>query len=262
MPDTLVCQPWCELSDLACDVTPDDDAETWIEIASDVLFDLTGRRWPGICQDTIRPSCQPMERCPSPVPGARLGVELVSCSCRFRGAYGLGGATWFRLPGRPVVEIVSVTIDGAVVDPADYHVVDGRDLVSIERADGTRQIWPCCQDLGRPVTAEHTWQIEYRWGTTVPVAGSKMAAILACELIRSTRPENPDGSTDCRLPSRVTSITRQGVTMARETISQAFQEGRTGIPEIDLWLSSLRVGARRRRASVAVPGRAGTHRTT
>ena len=111
-----------------------------------------------------------------------------------------------RVPlGRyPVVSVDSVWIDATVLDVTDYTVEDSRYLV---RLDG--EGWPCCQRLDRDyLTDDDTFAVEFTYGRAADDAAVAALMTYAPEVILALCP----GSTDCALPARVQSITRQGVT--------------------------------------------------
>ena len=58
---------------------------------------------------------------------------------------------------------------------------------------------------------------------------------------------------DCDLPERVTSITREGVTMALIDPQEFIQEGRTGLYTVDLWLNAVNPNRLLKRATVWSP---------
>ena len=140
----------------------------------------------------------------------------------------------------------SVDLHEANVPVYDLEVEDDHSFV----ADGF-VVHNCCQRLDLADTEEDTWSITYTYGQNPPIGGIRAAAVLACELTLAFQPETVN---QCRLPKRVTSITRQGVSMAILDPLTLFADGLTGLSEVDLWVSSVAVGAKRRRASVIVPG--------
>lgn len=239
------CTPWATLADLC---TPCDDydldpvlLEDALQASSDVLYNLTGRRWPGECTDLVRP-CR--REC-----GSRDG-----CGC--------GGASEFRLPGYPVTSIDQVKVDGLVVDPAEYRLDGRRTLVGLRRADGTLRVWPNCQRLDLPDTEEGTWSVAYTYGDDPPRGGVRSAATLGCEIAKACQPE-AFGSAKCRLPARVTTISRQNITLAvLDPLTVFSKDGLTGLPEVDLWISSVRHGDARRRATVRDPAAPRSSRRT
>lgn len=297
------CTPWATLGDLC---SPCDDygmdtvaLETWLQVASDNLYNLTGRRWPGECEATERPcgtgSCFIGPGTSWPHREVRL-----SCACV--------GLSRIALEGYPVTEILEVKVDGVLVDPSEYEIqgrrylvglrlgatssvtsvldgggawavptatVDGGDandipgaiidgggadaVATVTTATGPStelRVWPNCQHLERPDTEEGTFSVRYLYGANPPPGGIAAAASLGCQLALSCQPDSGgSGSARCRLPKRVTTITRQGVTLAVIDTFSLFKDGLTGLAEVDLWIESVRQGDKRRRASMSDPGR-------
>lgn len=121
------------------------------------------------------------------------------------------------LPGR-VGRVTSVRVDGIELAPADYHIVNGNLLV---RADG--EPWPATQDLNLP--DDQGFTVTYYAGVAPNVMIAYAAGLLAFEFY-----QNAQGGA-CRLPGRVTNVTRQSESYELEP--QDFPEGKTGIPEVD-----------------------------
>lgn len=217
-PQQLPCTPWTTVDRLCCDDLPNvggpcDDAPTpatyaWtdeelIGAASKILFEMTGRRFPGLCEVKLRP-CDPCRTCGD------------CCECRYE---------FIPLVGvYPVTEIVEVLIDGAVVPPASYRVDEYTRLV---RTDGQR--WPRWQNLGADPTVlgERSFQITYMTGRPVPADLQYAAALLACELKRAC---NGQG---CGLPDRVQSVVRDGVSYQMLDAAEVAFNGSFGVPLID-----------------------------
>lgn len=250
-----VCTPWAEIGDMPCMDYETDSAvaEAMLLFASDVLYEFTGRQWPGVCISTVRP-CAERSRGGAagwwPV-GGRRG-SWGSCSCNRSRRCGCSSLSEVRLADH-VLEVVHVVVDGVVVPPVEYALDDHRFLVGLTEADGSPRVWPCCQRLDREPTEAGTWEVTFTHGGMPPRGGSLAAASLACELVKAFTPD----AKGCRLPKRVTSITRQNVTVSLLDPLTLFSEGQTGLPEVDLWLGSVIAGRRRRRARLIVPGRRG-----
>jgi hypothetical protein len=226
-----------------------------IALASAILFDLTGQQWPGPQADVVRP-CSPL-RGASPyataygpavalAPDAAGMVNLGWCGCAEPGLCGCGGASMVTLPGSPATSVERVTLDAEVLDATAYRLM-GQLLT---RTDGAR--WPCCQDWAAEGDQPGAWEVAYTWGADPPEGGKTAAAILACELWRATPASGQAGT--CRLPKRVTTLSRQGVQLTMLDPMSMFPDGLTGIPEIDLWLSAQRYGLAHRPSTVMVPG--------
>lgn len=225
---------WITVADLAlCEgIAAGVDKTAAIAAASEVLYVLSGRQF-GPRTEKLRPSvhrptCQWWEA--RHVNGsARTGA----CGCCL---------DELTLEG-PVRSIEEVRVDGAVLVATSYALYDKRRLV---RLDG--KAWPCGQDLSDPITAAGTMQVSYTYGADVPEAGLMAAAELACQLALGA-----SGSGDCRLPQRVQSITRQGVSMVMLDPQDFLDQGRTGLYLVDLFLSTYNPAGARRRATVWSP---------
>ncbi len=236
-----LCSPWATTADVCapCDDIDVELLDGWLEVSSSILFELTGRRWPGECTEIVYPTGR---ECMEWL-GVRNGMPYAP---KRKG---------LRLPGYPVVEIEEVKIDGVVVDPDRYRVDDSRWLVylpPVPYSSGDRQSWPFSNDASLALDSEGTWSVEYIYGTMPPPGGKEAAAALGCQLALSC---SPDAEGTCRLPERVTSITRQGITMAILDPLTLFSEGRTGLVEVDMWIEAQRLGVARRPAGLVLPGR-------
>lgn len=243
------CSPWATEADLC---SPCDDyanvgvlAGDMLQAASDVLFELSGRQFPGTCEATIRPvaRCAHLERMvslPSPRRSAAIG-----CGC---------SSYLFAMPDYPVAAVSEVKVDGVVVDPALYRIDDNRTLVRLADADGTNPGWPATQRLDLPTTAVGTWSITHTWGREPGPMGVVAAAVLACELALSCDPEM---ASECRLPKKVTSVTREGVSIVLSPSDFLDKDGKTGLYEVDLFLRAVNPERIRRRAAVWHAGMAG-----
>lgn len=231
------CSLWATLADLDCTgLGEDGEALVALEIARDTLYDLTGRWWPGECSDTVYPC---LADC--------WGTSGDPNFRRSNQARGLVRRRDIRLPGYPVTSVDVVSIDGVVVDSARYRVEDDRWLVFQPDPTGTdtRKGWPACPDI-----SEHPFSVTYNYGRRPPRGGVRSAAYYACQLGLAWA-----GSSECQLPERVTTIARQGVTLAVLDPLDLLDEGKTGLPSVDAWVASVLMGDKRRRATVWLPGR-------
>lgn len=249
-PLTLPCSPWATEADL-CTPCNDYDIDAGLmddklQAASEILYELSGRQFPGICDQTIRPCTR--RGCTDygvdslmnrdalrgrvwgfPVP--TCGCSDDPCSCRT--------LHQIDLPNTPVTEVTSVLVDGTALDPSLYRVDDYRYLVRLPDPDGSNPGWPCCQDLNLPSTEENTFEVTFSYGMEPPAIGVIAAATLACELYMACEPEAFKGK--CRLPHNVIQVTRQGVSVLVQAVTELFttrigQPARFGIWEIDLFL--------------------------
>lgn len=148
-----------------------------------------------------------------------------SCSCKH--------VSEIILPG-PIAEPLEILIDGESLDLWRVRVDDWNRLVRIDGGE-----FPTCQNLGDPTTDVGTWSVTIAKGEPVPAGGELVAGILACEYAKSMC-----GDESCRLPKRVTSVTRQGITIAMLDDFQKLSVGFTGIWEIDDWISTYTTNLR------------------
>lgn len=206
------------------------------------LWDWTGRQY-GLCDLTIRPCRQD---CPegsglyygtSGHPGRAgalwtpvlIGGEWLNLTCgRCRDVCGCDNPSTLRIPG-PVDTVTEITIDGEVLAASAYRVDNRGTLV---RQDGGQ--WPTCQDLGKAAGEPGTWSVTYSRGVPVPEGGKLAASVLACELAKAIAAPK-----DCRLPQRIQTITREGVTVGFLDSFEGIESGQTGIWLIDSWVASV-----------------------
>lgn len=218
--------------------------QTAIDVASRILFELSGRQFPGECTTTFRP-CRRRGGDASPSwwefdsSWGWCGCASDPCSC--------AGVDRIQLGVQPLNEVDEVLVDGvALVAGTDYRIDDNLWLV---RLGG--QAWPASQDLSKdPLADVDTFQVIVRHGMPVPPDGELAARALACNLALAM---SPAGTGDCQLPQRVVSYTRQGVSVALIDPWTFLDRGRTGIYEVDLFLSAVNPGGLRRRGAVGSP---------
>lgn len=223
------CEAWA--FDMPCDVVDVDPGVLALvkEAATFVLWSRSGRRY-GTCTLMLRPSTVCAYGSGWPRWGAGYTPRLrdgvwVNCTdgCdSTKGVY-LGGPV-------PVASIEQVLIDGAVLDDEVYRWVEGSQI--LYRVDGAD--WPTKQDVALAETEVGTWAIEVKVGLDVDPLGLMAAGEVACEILKATKP-----GSDCKLPSRVTGLTRQGVSLSFATPTEIAESERLGLELADLWLDSV-----------------------
>lgn len=208
-----------------------------IEAASEILFYLTGKQWPGVCEATVRPCGNPgsplgwssifwtypwipMKFGATWVNMGPCGCSMESCGCRPYPAVNLGRTD--------IQSVETVTIDGVELDPGDYRLDNHQMLV---RTDGGR--WPCCQNLALD-SGEGTFIIELTYGFPIPSSLKRAATVLTSELIKACV-----GDEGCALPRTTQTIVRQGVTMDLFDPAEIIASGATGLYEVDLVVKAL-----------------------
>lgn len=215
---------WVRAEDLE-DPTSDDAADAALT-ASGILYALSGRKYTGQLTVTER-------------------YENASSSCGFgRGAAssylgsGYGSSCGTHSPGIrlrvPVHHVHYLLVgEGASrreIDPAEYEVVNRTYLRPTRGAS-----WSACSDI----------EVTYTCGFDPPAAGRRAALTLANQLLKARH--NAD---DCQLPDRVTSVSRQGISITMLDPQDFLQDGRTGLYEVDLFLKSTNPDRARKRARV------------
>jgi len=263
-----VTAPWCDPAVVVTrSGTPPVSLALAIEAAdgaTDILNRLTAGQFPApVVGDTVRPAgCQGYGDYGPPSLRGVVGWSLSMPLARVVGPWPLAGPEggmvagagcgacgnlWGRqlLLSGPVTAVTAVSIDGALLPSAAYRVDNGHILV---RTDGG--VWPHCQDMTKAATQVGTFQVVYSHGNPLPTGAVRSAESLAVELAKLWDPT----ISDCKLPSRVTSITRQGLTMVVIDPLTVIKEGGTGLVDVDMWLASLKVARAGRRARIWTPG--------
>jgi len=128
-------------------------------------------------------------------------------------------------PGK-VAEVTGVLVDGAVLAETSYRLDNGNRLV---RTDGGK--WPACQDMRLAENAYGAFAVHYMPGIKPSNDGLWAAGVLAYEFSKACVGDK------CRLPSSVTSVVRQGVSMQFD--NSMFSNKQTGIREVDAYVLSI-----------------------
>jgi hypothetical protein len=250
-PNTGVCPDWA-----TANYSP--AIQTFaINFATLLMYTATGRQF-GLCDTTLRPcwnqTLPTYLTYPSLWNAGQYGgqyawglVAFVNGDILYGGGCGCApGSSCGCMPPEvalpmPVYRIISVTIDGATLAPSAYRA-DGNMLV---RQDG--QAWPSNQNLGAPLGGVNTWSVRYAKGQPVPVALNDAAGILANELAKA----RVGGA--CRLPQRIQSVTRQGVTVQALPLQELLDKGLTGIVEVDMAILAVNPFGLKQRPRVTSP---------
>jgi len=244
--------------DVSCDTawssyTPEQQARA-TALAVYVLDALTGRQF-AQCPVTVRPcgpSCGlysgyqtfPAGAPSGTVPGPWMSPYVANgvwrnCAC----AGGCDCAPACRVDlGIPVAAITEVKVNGNVLDPASYGLV-GQWLA---RTDGG-PCWPACQDPSRPDTEDGTFSVTFQPGRPLPLSGQIAAGMLASEFAKAC------AGAACGLPAQIASLSRQGVDVEFVDPQTVFTDGRTGIREVDLFITAANPYGLKRRARVMSP---------
>jgi hypothetical protein len=238
------CTAWATFDDLPVEVAPLYQPEDWqphLDIATDILWSLSGRRWsgpPAAATAVLRAATPRMGE-----PGWPYHRSWGQCACYLGTA--ILGPLWsldvhnhhepvsVRLPHDDVTTVLTVTVDGGVFTGWQ---LDGSWLT---RTDGRG--WPACHD--RAV-------VTYLHGRLPPAGGVAACVALAVEFGRAGS-SNPDKA--CSLPQRLQSVTRQGVSYVALDDLSFLDKGLTGYYPVDVWLRSINPKGRAQAARVWSP---------
>lgn len=255
-----LCTDWITGEDVAacCAVEGASDTsvfETAAIQAQELLFEISGRQFNGICEQTVRPCWS----------GCGCGWQVLSRGYVVWNPNLAWGGPWFggwtcddnscgcaplsKVPlAGYVQEIVEVKIADEVVDPATYRVDRHRWLVRtrLDADDFNNAAWPGCQDLDLPLDEPGTWSVTYTYGRDVPEAGRAAAVQLACEIYKACAGQ------ECALPAGTQRVTRLGVTIEKVPFTQwGWTTGKragqikgwnTGLAAVDMFLNAYNPG--------------------
>jgi hypothetical protein len=237
---------WTNVEDLGSAYADSDYAYDAVKTASYLLWAMSGRKYSGTTTVTeryvsifdpyLRAGASVLTYSPILVDGdvqnLRLGGSGLYGDDDYLGD-GTSSNTRIRLRGRKVVKIHTVRdIDGNIIDPSQYYLVEHSTLLATPGATWT------------PSNVEVT----YTYGTPPPTAGKNAARMLAIELVKLY-----EGDDTCALPQRVTSISRQGISYTVLDNQDFIDDLRTGLYAVDLFLKTSNPDKARARARVFSP---------
>ena len=171
----FACEPFFTVDDVleaecACNLNEDDHGdiiEEFIDDVSDILYVLSNGRVTGVCERKVWPF--------------RTGVL-----CGPGGLFGYGRQNWIdfdsvdSIPLRgPNTEIIEITIDGLLIDPSEYGLLNGNKLF---RRSGS---WPSDNDITKDDSEEGTFTITYRFGDPIGLSTTRAGIELVCQMVIS-----------------------------------------------------------------------------
>jgi hypothetical protein len=232
---------WPDLTQLCCsDWNTFDPAiqSQATEYAKTILWAATGRQF-GLCSLTVRPCGRQCANCPAGyawdgyggwVPYVFAG-QWRNCWCGTGpGCNNCDPQCLVYLPG-PVNSVTQVKLGGVSLPASGsaYFVLDQQWLVRVD----TTACWPTCGTQDLAPGDVNAFEVTYLRGRSVPTVLAQAMASLACEFAKACV------GSPCRLPSRVTSISRQGVTISMVDVETILKNGLTGLWEVDQVIMSL-----------------------
>ena len=237
---------WTNVEDLGSAYADSDYAYDAVKTASYLLWGMSGRKYSGTTTVTeryvsvydpyLRAGASIMTYSPTLIQGEVKNLRIGGSGLYGDDDYlgdGTSSNTRIRLRGRKVVKIHTVRdIDGNIIDPSQYYLVEHSTLLATPGATWT------------PSNVEVT----YTYGTPPPTAGKNAARMLAIELVKLY-----EGDDTCALPQRVTSISRQGISYTVLDNQDFIDDLRTGLYSVDLFLKTANPDKARARARVFSP---------
>lgn len=165
-----------------------------ISEASEIIHRMSGGRVYGTRDATVRPA----------EPGCGwVGACANHCS-----------VPTIRL-GEDVTRIRWVRIDGEMLDPSAYTVVDKNKLI---RTDG--QAWPHCQDLTKDLSEVGSFGVRYSFGPEVDRVTMRALVDTTLELIKVAVPD----ADNRRLPANVRNASVNGLSLSMEDRNKLVRE--------------------------------------
>lgn len=236
---------WAGLEDIPAGVAELRSGPEWaahLSTATDILWAATMRRWRG---DTLTETVT-LRAAPSRQAGGwAYDRSWGHCPC-CAGVTALGLPRWgsgahrhvapyrVRLPRPDVVDVTEVLVDGAAFTGWE---LDGSWLA---RTDD--RPWRVCGDRT---------EVTYTFGRPPPEGGKAAVIELAVELARSAAGDGTDQA--CRLPQRMQSVSRQGLTYEALADLDFLDAGLTGLTGPDMWIKSVNPSGRTQEAAVWTP---------
>jgi hypothetical protein len=266
---TGLCTDWISGADLVhrpgCKNIDADVLASAASIASEILFALSGRQFNGGgCTAVVRPAATPDGL---PIWGIGgmgfFSASWGSCSGSSLMAGVPGQYGWFdthvtcprppqiELGAYPVTSITEVLIDGVTIPDDEYRLDNNRVLTRVlptADAQATQRYgWPVCQRYDLPATQPDTFQVSFTYGVAPSNAGIEAAKVLGQQIALAAI-----GQTN-KLPARVTTVNRQGITAVALDTLDLINKGRTGLFECDMWIKTANPAGLVRRSQAWSP---------
>lgn len=206
------CEPWPIAWPCPTDGVDPELLAAAQSLAGQLLWSLSGYRI-GLC--TYREAFVPAA-------SNECGFPYKDSAGNWRNGGRVGGTCCRVLLTHRPVEAVTEVSDGGTVLPADEYALEGSWL---------RNRLGCWATIG--ACADPELIVTYQAGVPFPAGTAGAMGEVGCEYLTALQ------GGQCRLPSRATSITRQGVTVTLDTAGDFTKRGRIGLPVTDAWLDSV-----------------------
>lgn len=152
---------------------------------------------------------------------------------------------------RPIREVRGITVVGAdceVIDGLDGCII-GQDIYFPRRCTYEQFLYALCTCVPE---IDHI-RVCYEFGSTITAAARRAVIQLAHEILAECLGDVVPELSDCQLPERVTSVSREGLSYQILDPQQFLERGRTGVSSVDLWLSTINPTGAKRPSGVWTP---------
>lgn len=237
---------WASVADMGQSATSPNALDA-LQSASYLLWVLSGRKYSGICTATETYTCGD----PCSGSGNCMWQVLELPSGSLRSWCSMDQCVSQRLlflRNRPARELLSI-VDrhGNELDLSWFSIWDRAAVGPVDLTGcGGLGCWDPC---GATVT--------YTWGTPPPPPGRMAVLELADQFVKAV--ECPS---ECKLPERITSVSRQGVSFQVFDPQDFIDNGRTGLYSVDVFLKTVNPDKAQKRARVFSPDMPQAHART
>lgn len=228
--------PWITADMLAYPESP--YADLAIDYASYILYRLTGEKYPGV-MSTVEGYVYETN------PGTTETTALQNRDRVIGVPASINHPQRLYLRGTPVHQINDVWVDGELIDPSEYALFNKRFL---KMRSGMPWGYGC---KNGGVT------VDYTYGMLPPKAGILACITLANEVLILLG-EGSDGV--CRIPERVRSVSREGISFDMIDPQEFLDDGRTGIWEIDMFIRTANPARAKKQPRIVSPNDARRYR--
>lgn len=259
------CSPWATVDQFQCNektrcggspcpddyISPWTDAG-WLDWATSILFNLTGRRF-SVCTRTVTPAvvcaCSARSQMASITLAYGGTLQAALNECGTPACSGCGRYPVIDLGG-DVTAVTSVTFNGDVVDDALYRIDGHRWLVRLADTDGVNPGWDQTHryDL---TTGDDTLSVVYETGVEPPPGGAQACVALACALRQMV---DGMGNVGALKGQTVNSVNTRGVSAQTEGLLKGLRAGKSGIGAVDAFLAVWLVKTEDDRGRNITPG--------
>lgn len=221
--------PWITAEDT---VDPTGDIGEWAaQVASWILFNLTGKKYEGIKTVTEYYSQDTFLFTPYSAQVIKGNFYNIPT-----GTNRYQGMTHLRLRHQPVLSVATVKTGGRLIPANEYQLRNNAYLVRNQKIP-----W-----IADPV---NEIEVTYTYGTQPPMAGKRAAIRLANEFIW-----NEIDDERCSLPERISSsISREGVDYTILDPQEFIEKGKIGIPTIDFFIAAANPSRSKRKPKIVSP---------